>query len=91
MNQAIAISGASGFIGRKVVEHHLNSNNEVRYLTRTDRQAISKANACIGDVNSCVSQLLPFLSNVNTFYHCAGEINDESQMRSTHVLAPLIY
>lgn len=81
----IAISGGTGFIGKKLVQHHLKVGDEVRYLTRTDNQPIIGASAIIGDLNSTVDQLLPLFSNSDVFYHCAGELKNEALMHSTHV------
>ncbi len=81
----IAISGGTGFIGKKLVQLHLKMGDEVRYLTRTDNQPIIGASAVIRDLNSTTDQLLPLLSNCDVFYHCAGELKNEALMHSTHV------
>ncbi|MEQ1599429.1 MAG: NAD-dependent epimerase/dehydratase family protein [Methylotenera sp.] len=81
----IAISGGTGFIGKKLVQHHLTMGDEVRYLTRTDNQPIIGASAIIGDLNSTDNQLMPLFSNSDVFYHCAGELKSEALMHSTHV------
>jgi nucleoside-diphosphate-sugar epimerase len=81
----IAISGGTGFIGKKLVLHHLKVGDEVRYLTRKDNQPITGASAIIGDLNSIDDQLMPLFSNSDVFYHCAGELKSESLMHSTHV------
>ncbi len=81
----VCITGATGFIGRKLAEQHLMLGNEVRYLTRTDNKPIIGAKAILGDLNSSVDQLMPLLNNADTFYHCAGELKNEASMRSTHV------
>jgi nucleoside-diphosphate-sugar epimerase len=81
----IAISGGTGFIGKKLVQHHLKVGDEVRFLTRTDNQPITGANAIIGELNSTADQLMPLLSNSNVFYHCAGELKNEALMHGTHV------
>ena len=70
----IAISGGTGFIGKKLVQQHLKMGDEVHYLTRTDNQPILDAIAIIGDLNSTADQLMPLLSNSDVFYHCAGEL-----------------
>jgi nucleoside-diphosphate-sugar epimerase len=81
----VAISGGTGFIGKKLVLHHLKVGDDVRYLTRTDNQPITGANAIIGELNSTADQLMPLLSNSDVFYHCAGELKSEALMHSTHV------
>ncbi len=81
----VCITGATGFIGRKLADQHLKLGDEVRYLTRTDSKPIIGAKAIIGDLNSAADQLMPFLNDADTFYHCAGELKDEASMHSTHV------
>ncbi len=81
----VCISGATGFIGRKLAKVHLGLGNEVRYLTRNNNNPIFGALAFVGDVNSSPDQLLPFFENVDIFYHCAGELKNEAEMRITHV------
>lgn len=81
----VAILGATGFIGGKLVQKHLELGNEVRYLTRADNQPILGAKAFIGDLNSSTDKLKLFLDEVNLLINCAGEINNEKLMRTTHV------
>ena len=81
----ICITGATGFIGRKLAEQHLKLGHEVRYLTRVNKKPVIGAHAFIGDVNSKSKELLLFLHHVDVFYHCAGELKNEVFMHSTHV------
>jgi nucleoside-diphosphate-sugar epimerase len=81
----VCITGATGFIGGKLAEQYIKLGNEVRYLTRTDSKPIVEAKVFIGDLNSTVDRLIPFLNNAITFYHCAGELKNEECMFSTHV------
>ncbi len=76
----VAISGASGFIGSQLAKRHMQLGDEVRYLTRRNSRPIDNAIAFIGDVNSPVEQLLPFLHGAHVFYHCAAEISNEEEM-----------
>lgn len=84
----VCITGATGFIGRKLAEQHLRLGNEVRYLTRADSRPIVGANANVGDL-SVIDQLMPFLSHTGTFYNCAGELKNEALMYSTHVIGTI--
>lgn len=81
----IAITGATGFIGQKLVSAHLTIGDEVSYLTRINNKLIHGAKAFTADVNSPLENLSPFFEHVDILYHCAGELNDESIMRATHV------
>lgn len=79
------ITGGSGFIGHKLIFRCLKLGHEVRYLTRSYNCLIENAIAYIGDVNSAADTLLLFFKDVNTLYHCAGEINNLASFWSTHV------
>jgi len=81
----VSITGATGFIGRRLAEHYLKNGIKVNYLTRTDINPIIGANSFIGNVNSSTIQLISFLDNIDTFYNCAGEIKNEASMYNTHV------
>lgn len=81
----VAITGGTGFIGKKLVQQHLKMGDEVSYFTRTDSQPIIGAKAIIGDLNSTAGQLIRLLSSSDVFYHCAGELKNEALMHSTHV------
>ena len=81
----VCITGATGFIGRRLVEAHLKLNDEVRYLTRTNHQPLNGAIAFMGDVNATEGVLVPFLKDANVIYHCAGEVESEALMHHTHV------
>lgn len=81
----IAISGASGFIGSELTKRHLEKGDEVRVLSRSNRTPHDKAKLFVGDINASAESLLPFLSDVDIFYHCAGEISNENMMYLTNV------
>jgi nucleoside-diphosphate-sugar epimerase len=85
LKNLIAITGATGFIGQKLADAHLTIGNEVRYLTRANNKPIHGAEAFIADVNSTPGNLLLFFKNVDTLFHCVGELTDEAMMHSTHV------
>lgn len=83
----ISITGGTGFIGRKLVLHHLAQGDTVRVLSRRD---FSKA-ALPGSVKwyrgdlSTSTELISFVNDADILYHCAGEIRDEASMRRVHV------
>jgi len=83
----ISITGGTGFIGRKLVLHHLAQGDTVRVLSRSD---FSKA-ALPGSVKwyrgdlSMSTELISFVNDADILYHCAGEIRDEASMRRVHV------
>ena len=82
----IAVSGGSGFIGSGLVKALVCQGHDVRVLSRYDRYQDDvenfQANLC--DPSS-QAKLEAFLDRVDVMFHCAGQINDESLMRSLHV------
>jgi nucleoside-diphosphate-sugar epimerase len=85
----ISVTGASGFIGKKLMNQHLKLGNQVSYLTRTVSRPRANAKAIVADLNSPIDQLIPLLAHSKTLYHCAGELQNESVMHSTHVLGTI--
>ena len=88
MKKIVAVTGGSGFIGRRLVARLLMLGYEVRVLTRdvTSKDKTSKIKFFEGDlVNSTKEQLVSFLDEVDTLYHCAAEIHNESLMFATNV------
>jgi len=86
----VGITGATGFIGKILVEHCLDRNYSVRVLTRSpdklgpmqDKVEIISADLTADDV--CLSE---FFDNLDIIFHCAGEIRNESRMYDLHVNA----
>jgi len=82
----VAITGGTGFIGRYLLSRCLAEGNEVRILSRGQVNLCSTRRVSWheGDLND-PSSLLAFLDGVDVLYHCAGQITNQSQMRSLHV------
>lgn len=83
----IAITGGTGFIGKKLALRHLALGDDVRVLTRRDSaKALLPKDIALyfGDLQYSES-LLPFVDDADVLYHCAGEIRDISRMHATHV------
>lgn len=84
----IAITGGSGFVGRRVVERHLNRGDRVRVLSRKDAGGLAfsrEVEIHRGDLSDGPEALRRFVDGAEILYHCAGEIRDVSRMRATHV------
>lgn len=83
----IAITGATGFIGKLLVEKHLNSNDTVHVLSRKSDLSFEKHNNLKiykgGLEDDEVLKL--FLTNVDVLYHCAAEIKNEAKMHKVNV------
>jgi nucleoside-diphosphate-sugar epimerase len=84
----IAITGGSGFIGRKLVSRHLSQGDELRVFSRRapgesdDSRGLLKRYQ--GDLLT-YEELESFVDGVDVLYHCAGEIRDENRMKTLHV------
>jgi len=85
----VAVTGGTGFIGRKLVLHHLEAGDSVRVLSRRPRSAAGLPDAVQlygGDLGSGQSDLGGFLDGADVLYHCAAELRDRARMRLVHVL-----
>lgn len=82
----IAITGGTGFIGKCLVQKHLQKGDKVRLLSR---RAFSLKNDKLtyfkGDLSDTKLNFSNFVENVDILYHCAGEINHENLMRNLHI------
>ncbi|MBA3023300.1 MAG: NAD-dependent epimerase/dehydratase family protein [Gammaproteobacteria bacterium] len=86
MSRVIAITGATGFIGRHLVARHVALGDEVRYLTRSaDSAPLSGAIRHVGDLGGAADDLQGFLRGADVLYHCAAELQDASRMEGTNV------
>lgn len=83
----VAITGGTGFIGRKLVLHHLARDDEVRVLSRRDLAEIGLPDSvvwCHGNLSSSEG-LARLVDSADILYHCAGEIKDVTRMEEVHV------
>lgn len=84
----VAVTGGSGFIGKKLVKRIVERGNVVRVLTR---QPGSFEKSPLLEVYECdlltarVSDLAEALQGVDVLYHCAGQLKDVRTMKSLHV------
>jgi nucleoside-diphosphate-sugar epimerase len=83
----IAITGATGFIGRRLVARHLEAGDVVRVLSRRSAEDAKLPGCRIyrADLTKEDCDLKSFVDRVDVLYHCAGEISDTSSMRAVHV------
>lgn len=83
----VAITGGTGFIGKKLVSRHIESGDKVRVLSRNSTEKSDLPDSvtfCTGDVTDFES-LQSFVDGAEVLYHCAGEIRNKSRMYSLHV------
>jgi len=79
----VAITGGTGFIGKHLVQAHLDRGDQVRVLTRNPDLQRNEIEYVVGDLTQ--SDLSSFVGGADILYHCAGQLNDESQMHALHV------
>lgn len=88
MVKQIAITGATGFIGRKLAMYHFGKGDKVRILSRCPPDGAGLSDSFewfLGDLSES-DNLRDFVDGVDVLYHCAGEIIDESRMEAVHVV-----
>ncbi|MDF1656645.1 MAG: NAD-dependent epimerase/dehydratase family protein [Verrucomicrobiales bacterium] len=82
----VCVTGASGFIGLRLVESLLDGGHCVRVLTRGLREVKPHGTeVVIGDLTSSDCPLASFLKGCELLFHCAGEIHNSEVMELLHV------
>ncbi|SEA99641.1 NAD-dependent epimerase/dehydratase family protein [Pedobacter hartonius] len=84
----IAITGATGFIGKKLVMKHLEMGDDVQIMSRKKRSDLDfpelvKVHHL--DLMDQHEKLISFVEGIDVLYHCAAEIKDESKMFQVNV------
>lgn len=83
----VAVTGGTGFIGRKLVLRHLARGDKVRVFSRRPPAESGLPDAIewwAGHLASSTN-MLSFVEDANVLYHCAGEILDTGRMEAVHV------
>lgn len=84
----VAITGGTGFIGKKLVARLVERGDTVRLLTRSS--AVSEKPSPV-EIHKCdlvtvgVNELADTLDGVDVLYHCAGQLKEPLAMRALHV------
>ena len=85
----VAITGGTGFIGKKLVESLVRRGDTIRLLTR--HGSITTENPSSVVIYECdlvtveTNKLSTLLDGVDVLYHCAGQLTDPHSMRVLHV------
>lgn len=80
----VAITGASGFIGRQLVSEHLARGDKVNILSRRDVSFPKEVCCYVGDIARDLPHGFP--GDADILYHCAAELKDPGRMTETNVL-----
>jgi len=83
----VAITGGTGFIGRRLAAALALAGHDVRVLTRKAAPAVQAPEGVVlfsGDLTG-EGNLAAFVSDVDVLFHCAGEISQPSRMHDLHV------
>jgi nucleoside-diphosphate-sugar epimerase len=81
----VCVTGATGFIGRKLISLNLSQGHAVNYLSRNSDLQLPDVTFFRGDLTERSSEVSNFLTNAEVLFNCAGELNDKLAMRKTHV------
>ena len=80
------VSGASGFVGKRLVEKLISQGFSVRVLTRNSKSIFPEAvEIFYADLASPICNLKNFFSRCDIFFHCAGDTNNVLHMHALHV------
>jgi len=82
----IAITGGSGFIGRKLIGALHREGHVVKVLSRNPQITFpAGVRALAGDLTVEDCPLTELVKDCQIVFHCAGEMRDEAKMRLLHV------
>jgi O-antigen/teichoic acid export membrane protein/nucleoside-diphosphate-sugar epimerase len=82
--QIACVTGASGTIGRRVVQLLINSGYKVRALSRKENYHVPGAEHYLGGLDN-EQMLETFFSGADAVFHCAAELHDETRMWEVNV------
>ncbi|OUR64412.1 hypothetical protein A9Q79_07900 [Methylophaga sp. 42_25_T18] len=82
----VCVTGANGFIGRRLVDELIMQGYDVTVLSRRDNDVFPAMVKLVkGDLTAVDCALEQFISNCDVVFHCAGEIHDTKLMKALHV------
>jgi nucleoside-diphosphate-sugar epimerase len=84
----VAITGGTGFIGKRLVARHIARGDKVRLLTRKVAGFESHPLLEVRECDLLIASpavLASHLQGVDVIYHCAGQLTDVQSMRALHV------
>ncbi len=84
ITRVACVTGATGVVGRWIVQLLIEQGWQVRALTRNASAKIESTEIYPGDLND-VSLLEEFVTGANAIFHCAGELSNKKLMHQTNV------
>lgn len=73
----VALTGATGFIGREILRNLVSNGYHVRALTRKSREDATSIHWVLGDLNNKTA-LHQLVEGVDAVIHCAGSVRGSS-------------
>lgn len=80
----VAVTGATGAVGARLVRRHLDAGDRVRVLSRRP-PAAGAVEAFRADLADSGADVTRFVDGADVLYHCAAETLDPSRMHRTNV------
>lgn len=84
----VALTGGTGFIGKRLLKRLIERGDTVRVISRRPDVLNTVPHLEIYELDllsASVDELAGILQGVDVFFHCAGQIKDEHIMQSLHV------
>jgi len=81
----VAVTGASGFIGRRLVDALNQQGHAIRILTRRAECPFPAEISVVGDLTLADCPCRKLVAGCDVVFHCAGELRNRSAMRLLHV------
>lgn len=84
--QQVLVTGASGFVGKILVERLVNDGFQVKVLTRSNKKSFPEpVNVIVADLLESSEVIDRAVIDCDLIFHCAGEVNDQDKMFALHV------
>jgi nucleoside-diphosphate-sugar epimerase len=83
--KVVCVTGATGFIGKHLVQELLKTGNKIRILSRGGKTVPENVESYIGDLINPGDNIKNFLKDCDIIFHCAGEIKDYNIMEKLHI------
>lgn len=84
----VAITGGTGFIGRRLALENIETGHSVRVLTRRPQNAVNLPDAVQvyrGDLVNDIKVVRRFIDSADIVFHCAAETGDLNRMYQVNV------